>query len=171
LRAVANTKASGDRATYFAAAESYRIAFVAALLGDTVVAKQVVDSLPARAMISRGEVAALVAKARGDTANWIASLEAAAKLDATNVHAGPPGTAPAHELLGDALLAVGRAKDAVTSYEKELELMPNRSRTLLQLARAQRKAGDAAAAARTEARLRHNWHAADPGLTTRLAER
>ena len=170
-RAVANAKVSGDRATYFAAAETYRIAFVAALLGDTALAKQVVDSLPARAMISRSEVAALTAKARGDTAKWIASLEAAAKLDATNVHAGPPSSAPAHELLGDALLAVGRAEDAVAAYEKELELMPNRSRTLLQLARAQRKAGDAAAAARTEARLRHNWHAADPGLTTRLAER
>jgi hypothetical protein len=49
--------------------------------------------------------------------------------------------------------------------------MPNRSHTLLGLARAQRKAGDAGGAAKTEAQLRRNWHAADAGVTTRLAER
>jgi hypothetical protein len=49
--------------------------------------------------------------------------------------------------------------------------MPNRSRTLLLLARAQRKAGDVAGAAKTEAQLRRNWHAADAGVATRLAQR
>jgi predicted Zn-dependent protease len=165
---VANPKIDGDRATYFAAMETYRIAFVAAMLGDTALARRAVDSLPERATISRGEVAGLLAKARGDTANWIASLDAAAKLDAGVVHLGPPNSYPAHELLGDALLAVGRPKDAVTAYEKELELMPNRSRTLLQLARAQRTSGDDAGAAKTEARLRQNWRHADADARERL---
>jgi hypothetical protein len=49
--------------------------------------------------------------------------------------------------------------------------MPNRSRTLRALARAQRRVGDAAGAAKTEAQLRRNWRAADPGVATRLAER
>jgi len=166
-RVAANPKITGDRATFFGAMETYRIAFVAAMLGDTALAKRVVDSLPERATISRGVVTGLLAKARGDRANWIASLETAARLDAQNGHLGPPSTAPVQELFGDALLAVGRAKDAVTAYEKELELMPNRSRTLLQLAKAQRKSGDEAGAAKTEARLRENWRHADADVRAR----
>ena len=127
------------------------------------------ELLPERSAIARGEVAGQLAKARGDTAHWIASLEATAKLDAGIAHLGPPSTYPASELLGDALLAVGRAKDAVAAYEKQLELMPNRSRALRQLARAQRKAGDAAGATKTEARLRENWRRADPEARARLA--
>ena len=169
--AVANAKVTGDRAQFYAVAETYRRAFVAAMLGDTALAKQVVESLPERATIARGEVAGLLAKARGDTTNWIASLEAAAKLDAANPHLGPPSTYPVSELLGDALLAVGRSKDAVVAYRRQLELMPNRSRTLLALSRAQRMAGDAAGAAKTEAQLRRNWRAADAGVATRVAER
>jgi tetratricopeptide (TPR) repeat protein len=169
--AVANAKVTGNRAQFYAMAETYRRAFVAAMLGDTALAKQVADSLPERATIARGEVAGLVAKARGDTANWIASLGAAAKLDAANAHLGPPGTFPPSELYGDALLAVGRSQEAIAAYRQQLELMPNRSRSLMGLARAQRKAGDAAGAAKTEAQLRRNWRAADAGVATRLAER
>jgi tetratricopeptide (TPR) repeat protein len=168
---VANPKVVGDRAQFFAMAETAGRAVIAALLGDTAQAKQMVESLPERATITRGEVAGLLARARGDTANWIASLETAAKLDAGIGHLGPPSSYPPSELLGDALLAVGRAKDAVAAYRQQLELMPNRSRTLLLLARAQRKAGDTAGAAKTEAQLRRNWHAADAGVATRLAQR
>jgi len=129
----------------------------------------VMESLPERSVIARGQVAGLLAKARGDTANWIASLDAAAKLDAGNAHLGPPSTFPASELLGDALGEMGRALEAVAAYRKQLALMPNRSRTLLRLARAQRAAGDAAGAARTEARLRENWRRADAGAKAMLA--
>jgi predicted Zn-dependent protease len=112
-----------------------------------------------------------LAKARSDTVNWVASLAAAAKIDAAVVHLGPPGSYPPSELLGEAFLAAGRPKDAVAAYRQQLALMPNRSRTLLLLARAHRAAGDAAGAAKTEAQLRRNWHAADAGVATRLAER
>jgi tetratricopeptide (TPR) repeat protein len=165
--AVANPKVTGDRAAFFATSATAGRAVIAALLGDTAQGKELLESLPERAAISRGEVAGLLARARGDTANWIASLESAAKTDAGVVHLGPPGSYPASELLGDALLAAGRAKDAVAAYRRQLELMPNRSRTLLLLARAQRKAGDVAGAATTEAQLRRNWHAADTGVVTR----
>ena len=168
---VANPKVTGDRAQFFTTAATAGRALIAAQLGDTALAKEILESLPERATIARAEVAGLLAKARGDTANWIASLEAAAKLDANVTHLGPPGSYPPSELLGDALLAAGRAKDAVAAYRQQLELMPNRSRTLLALARAQRKAGDAAGAAKTEAQLRRNWRAADDGVTTRLAGR
>jgi tetratricopeptide (TPR) repeat protein len=168
---VANPKVSGDRAEFFATSSMAGRAVIAALLGDTLQAKQLVDSLPERAAISRGEVAGLLAKARGDTANWLASLGAAAKVDAGVVHLGPPGSYPPSEMLGDALLAAGRANDAIAAYRQQLELMPNRSRTLLLLARAQRKAGDVAGATKTEAQLGRNWRAADAGVATRITER
>jgi len=167
----ANPKLTSDRAEFFGNVATYGRAFVAAQLSDTAEAKQTLESLPERATIARAQVAGLLAKARGDTTNWIASLDAAAKLDARISHLGPPGSYPASELLGDALLAVGRAKDAAAAYGTQLELMPNRSHTLLGLARAQRKAGDAGGAAKTEAQLRRNWRGADAGVTTRLAER
>ena len=168
-QASGNPKITADRATFFKNAELYRIALVAALLGDTARARAVVDSLPERSVIGRAQVSSLIARARGDTANWIGGLEAAAKADEQVVHFGPPNVYPPHELLGDALLAVGRAKDAVAAYEKGLELMPNRSLTLLGLARAQRDAGDAGAAARTTARLRENWRRADAAAASRIA--
>ena len=167
--AVANASLTSDRAKGLKNQEIYRVAMVAALLGDTARAKAVVDSLPERSVIGRAQVSALLAKARGDTANWLASLEAAAKADELVAHFGPPAVYPAHELLGDALLAVGRATQAIAAYEKGLELMPNRSLTLLGLARAQRNAGDVARAARTEARLKANWKAADSGVSSRVA--
>ena len=170
-RAPSNPKVAGDRATFFRNAEVYRIALVAALSGDTARAKAMVDSLPERSVIGRGQVGALLAKSRGDTTNWIGGLAAAAKADELATHLGPPNVYPPHELLGDALLAVGRARDAAAAYEQGLELMPNRSLALLGLARAQRAAGDAAAAARTTARLRENWRRADAAATSRLAAR
>jgi tetratricopeptide (TPR) repeat protein len=170
-RVANNSQVAAERATFFTNAETYRIAFVAALLGDTARAKRVVDSLPERAAIPRAQVSALLAKARGDTTNWIASLEAAAKADEQVVHLGPPNLYPAHELLGDALLAVGRPKEAIAAYEKGLELMPNRSLTLLGLARAQRATGDAAGAKRTMVRLRESWRRADAPVTSKLATR
>ncbi|HEU4720246.1 MAG TPA: hypothetical protein VFS59_02700 [Gemmatimonadaceae bacterium] len=168
-RAIQNPAVKSDRARSFASQEVYRAAFVAAWLGDTARARRAADSLPERSALGRSQVSALVAKVRGDTTGWLAGLEAAAKADELVAHFGPPSVYPAHELLGDALVSVGRAKDAVTAYEKGLELMPNRSLTLLGLARAQRAAGDVAGAARTEARLRENWRRADARVTSRLA--
>jgi hypothetical protein len=167
-----NPNVAGDRAQYFATAATAGRAVIAALLGDTVQAKQLADSLPERAAITRAEIAGLSAKTRGDTANWIASLAAAGRIDASVAHLGPPTSYPPNELLGDAFLAAGRAQQAVAAYRLQLELMPNRSRTLLSLARAQRAAGDAAGAAKTEAQLRRNWRAADADVATRVtAER
>ena len=168
-RAIANARVSGERARTFASQELYRAAFVAALLGDTALAKQVADSLPQRSALARSQVSALVAKTRGDTAAWLAGLEAAARADEQVAHFGPPSVYPPHELLGDALVSLGRPKDAIVAYQKGLELMPNRSVTLLGLARAQRAVGDSVGAGKTEARLRENWTGADAAAASRLA--
>ena len=170
-RVTDNPKITAERATSFRNVELYRIAIVAALLGDTARARAVADSLPERSVIGRGQVAGLLAKARGDTTNWIGGLAAAAKADEQVAHFGPPNVYPPHELLGDALRAVGRPRDAVAAYEKGLELMPNRSLALLGLVRAHRAAGDDSAAARAAARLRENWRRADAEATAGLTAR
>lgn len=139
--AVRNARDSSDRTTYFASVDAYQVGFVAAQLGDTAQANAIAAALNPRAVISRAEIVALVARARGDTATWIAQLQAAAKADEGRVHLGPPNVFPPHELLGDALLAVGRPKEAIAAYEKSLELMPNRTNAVRGLARARRAAG------------------------------
>ena len=139
--AVRNAKDSSDRTAYFASVDAYQVGFVAAQLGDTVQANAIAAAMNPRSVVSRGEIVALVSRARGDTATWIAQLEAAAKADETRVHLGPPSVFPPHELLGDALLAVGRPKEAIVAYQKSLELMPNRTNAVRGLARARRAAG------------------------------
>jgi tetratricopeptide (TPR) repeat protein len=128
-----NAKDSSDRTAYFVAADAYQVAFVAAQLGDTIRANAVAATLPPRAAISRNEIVAMVARARGDTATWIAQLQAAAKADETRVHLGPPSVFPPHELLGAALLAVGRAKEAIAAYEKELDAARTQAAKLVEL--------------------------------------
>lgn len=117
-RMVGNVKLTSERARIFAASETYWLAFVAAMLGDSVRANEMAASLPASRIIARAQIAALVAKTRGDTATWIAQLETAAKAEEAVVHFGPPNVAPSHELLGDALLARGRAREAIAAYER-----------------------------------------------------
>jgi tetratricopeptide (TPR) repeat protein len=156
-----NARDSSDRTAFFTAVDAYQVAFVAAQLGDTAQANAIAATFRLRAVLTRGEIAALVARMRGDTTAWLARLEAAAKDDETRVHLGPPPVFPPHEMLGDALLAARRPKEAIAAYEKSLELMPNRSHALSMLARAQRESGDAAGATRTEEKLAVNWRAAE----------
>jgi hypothetical protein len=59
--------------------------------------------------------------------------------------------------------------EATAAYEQTLTLMPNRTLSLLGLARAHRAAGHSQEAARTRARVRANWHAADRDVKARMA--
>jgi len=67
------------------------------------------------------------------------------------------------------LLESGRAAEAVTEFQRALELGPGRSPALLGLARAARAAGQKEVSARAYATLAGNWHAADAGIKS-LAE-
>jgi tetratricopeptide (TPR) repeat protein len=83
---------------------------------------------------------------------------------------GPPAVVkPSHELLAAVLLESGRPADAVTEYERALELGPGRSAALLGLARAARAAGRKEVSARAYTTLAENWHGADRALPA-LAE-
>src|SRR5206468_10105631 len=83
--------------------------------------------------------------------------QAAAVEESMNPPSGPPGEQeddppikPAHELLGEVLLDIGRPADAAKRFAIGLDRMPNRPRLLVGAARAAVKVND-----RTTARLRY----------------
>jgi tetratricopeptide (TPR) repeat protein len=78
---------------------------------------------------------------------------------------GPPAPVkPPHELLGELLFATGKPAAACTEFEAALKKAPNRTQSLLGLARAQAASHDTAAAIAAYQRLVKIWHAADAGL-------
>jgi tetratricopeptide (TPR) repeat protein len=98
--------------------------------------------------VLRLEVEAWLSHARGDSAASISLIREAAELEgSTPKHAVTPGpTLPAHELLGDLLLAQGKSQQALAAYERSLELYPRRFNSVLGAARAARRTGDEAQA-------------------------
>ncbi len=88
--------------------------------------------------------AAWVTLATGDTAGALGQAHTAARLeDVTDKHPVTPGEVlPAREMLGDMLLATGRAAEARQAYEAVLEREPNRARAIFGAARAAERAGD-----------------------------
>jgi tetratricopeptide (TPR) repeat protein len=106
---------------------------------------------------------ALIALRTADFAKAIALLTTAAAAPATPP-VGPVSTLRTHELLGEALLKAGRAKEAVAAYERALQLTPRRSVALLGLARAHAAVGNTRAAATAYKDLLESWKNADVGL-------
>lgn len=75
---------------------------------------------------------------------------------------GPPRPIkPSYELQGEVLLELGRTKEAVAAFEQSLARWPNRSPSLLGLARALTAAGDQAGARARYRALLDNWKNAD----------
>jgi tetratricopeptide (TPR) repeat protein len=120
---------------------------------------------PSRATyaVAQTHLDAIAAAQRGDFARMTELLQPAAAGPA-RPPVGPPGALRTHELLGEALLEAGRAREAVTAYERALELTPKRAAALLGLARARRAAGDSAGASAAYAQLVANWHGADTNI-------
>jgi tetratricopeptide (TPR) repeat protein len=166
------------RQRFFALNAMYQRGAGSAMRGDAAAAeeaaravRQVAEELPDGAPgagsveLAAMQLEALAAGARGDHEAMLAGLEAAARAsDALPPPVGPPSSLPTQELLGNALLEAGRPAEAVVAFERALELRPNRSTTLLGLARARSATGDLAGAAAAYRELHANWHAADPAL-------
>ncbi len=146
-----------DAMTWFARALG------AAHTDDTTAARVAVDSLAVfhdrlaasgeaywaeQVAIQRLGAQAWLDLARGRQADALADMRAAAaREDATEKSAVTPGPlAPAHELLGDLLLALDRPADALGEYRRTLAQEPNRYRALDGARRAAAAAGDRAAA-------------------------
>jgi tetratricopeptide (TPR) repeat protein len=94
------------------------------------------------------------------------SLRAAVEAErALPTGMGPPRPIkPAQELLGEILLERGRGSEARDAFERALQRSPNRSASVLGLARAAAAAGDRALASRHYAALVANWSEADGDL-------
>jgi tetratricopeptide (TPR) repeat protein len=76
---------------------------------------------------------------------------------------GPPSPEkPSYELLGDLLLKENRNAPARAAFEASLQRAPQRTESLLGLARAESAMGDKAAAAETWRQLLEIWKNADP---------
>jgi tetratricopeptide (TPR) repeat protein len=131
---------------------------------DTLLAK--VNASP----VLRLELEALGQLARRDTAGGLALLRRATTIEDTLPMAfGPPDIIkPAHELMGEQLLALGRAAEAKRAFQRALELAPGRLRSLLGLHRAAAIDGDSALADRAMADLRRMLVHADSAVHNSL---
>ena len=119
---------------------------------DAVLSRQ----LEAKILFSEGEMDRALALA----------TEAAALEDAMSFDFGPPDIViPSHELMGEMLLAAGRPAEARKEFEASLARAPRRAQSLLGLARAASKAGDAEAANAAYTELGGVWKKADADVT------
>lgn len=118
------------------------------------------------AAIAEKELEALLSWHSGEKEKTLHLLEeATAAEDALPVEFGPPDVVkPTHELLGEFLLQLGKAKEAQEQFELALKRTPRRSPSLLGLARAANRTGDRETANRAYAELRQIWQKADAGL-------
>jgi hypothetical protein len=98
--------------------------------------------------VQRLAAAGILAHVRGDDKEAVASVRAAADLDATmDKHpATPSPVLPARELLADLLLELNQPAAALVEYRAVLSTDPNRFRSLLGEARAAKQTGDSATA-------------------------
>ncbi len=119
-----------------------------------------------QAAVMAKELEALLAFARGRQAEAFAVMDQAAYLQGQMPKpiGRPYPVKGADELYGELLLAAGRARDAMSWFEKALARTPNRSRAVLGLARAAAKAGDAAKSRAAYKQFLANWKNADAGL-------
>ena len=105
--------------------------------------------------IQQHEVEALAAQIAGDTEAALKHAKAATKIEETQDPPSGPTypMKPSHELYGELLLAAGKAEKARAQFETSLTRTPNRTASLLGLARAATALGDEDAANRAYATL------------------
>jgi tetratricopeptide (TPR) repeat protein len=161
--------------------ELFAIGLSAARRGDAGLAQMALGELGRRARPAAGagapgtrldlavmekELEAVMAVVAGDATRAASSLREAVALERQlPPPLGPPRPIkPASELAGELLLELKRPSEAVVELERALRGWPNRSLTLLGLARAQAALGDREAARRHAQALLRNWRSADPNL-------
>jgi len=110
------------------------------------------------------ELEAVIQSAEGHGDDAIATAQHAAAMNAKLPYAfGPPSPEkPAEELLGELLMKGRRYAEARAAFEASVMTAPERTQSLLGLARAEDGMGDAAGAARTRHQLLEILKNADP---------
>jgi tetratricopeptide (TPR) repeat protein len=124
------------------------------------------------AAIMANQLTALLLMADGKTNEALEALKrAAAAEDKTPYEFGPPmPPKPAHELLGETLLSLGRPDLARVQFELALLRAPKRALSLLGLARSFAQGGHTTQARVTYTELRKIWSRADPEIRKVLDE-
>jgi tetratricopeptide (TPR) repeat protein len=158
--------------------ELFAIGASAARLGDAVRAERALAELNRRAgsrdkgafkldiAVMERELAGLLALGTGRSDDALARLREAVTLEGElPPPMGPPRPLqPASELFGEVLLERGKPSEAAAEFERSLRRWPNRSRSVLGLARASAALGDREGARRVYRKLLDNWRLADPDL-------
>jgi tetratricopeptide (TPR) repeat protein len=158
--------------------ELFALGLSAINLGDAPRVRVVIDefrkasapSQPAelreQAEVMLREMEALDLFAQGRRAEAFAVMDKAAALQARMPRpiGRPFPVKDVNELYGELELQLGRARQAAIWFERALARTPNRSRAVLNLARAYRNAGDDANARAAYKRVLTNYRLADPGL-------
>jgi len=164
-----------------AATDAFALGYAALRRGDRgAVATQVArlqtaadsgDSPAARVLALN--LAAAIAAEDGAFARAEQLLKDAADIeDGLPAAYGPPDIVkPSWELLGELLLAKGRAAEAQTAFAHALALAPKRALSLRGLVAAATAAGDRTVAERARQDLAAIWHAADDAVRRTLAAR
>lgn len=115
---------------------------------------------PARSVLAIGqaELAARIARAKGDAAGEIAALRRAVEADEKLGYMEPPEWHyPIREALGAALLRSGKAAEAEAVFRRDLESHPRNGRSLFGLIEALKAQGNTEAARLVESEFAAAW--------------
>lgn len=158
--------------------ELFALGLSAVNLGDAARVRVVIDELrkasapsqpaelreQAEVMLREMEAIDLFAQGRHAAAFTIMDRAAALQGRMPKPIGRPFPVKDVNELYGELLLQATRAKEAIAWFDRALARTPNRSRSLLGLARAYRNSGDTPNARAAYRRLLTNYRLADPGL-------
>jgi tetratricopeptide (TPR) repeat protein len=116
--------------------------------------------------IMEHELLGLAAMVNGETEAALSHLEEASGIEETlDPPSGPVfPLKPSHELYGEVLAAAGRHSEAVKEFQTSLQRTPNRTASLLGLARSSSAAGDQETAARAYQTLQRILSEASPDV-------
>ena len=115
--------------------------------------------------IMQNEIAALIQKSKGNVDECLSLLKTAAEMEAgMDFPKIPSSIKPAPELYGEILLELQKAETAAKQFRISLNRTPNRSASVLGLARTAVMMGDTDTAYKNYLQFLQNWHNADPDL-------
>ncbi len=117
--------------------------------------------------IMEHELRGLAAMVNGETEAALSELDQATKIEETlDPPSGPAyPVKPSHELYGEILAAAGRHPDAILEFQTSLQRTPNRTASLLGLARSSVAVGDMETATRAYQTLQKFLSDADPDVS------